>query len=424
MHLKIEFLIKKFRDWLPKAQAKIQAQAAELDSQVNQRNLKPLLQSQIINLSNKIDTLATPSSYRNLIQSKLKEAIAQWQSEKGAPNSLMVLGSPIEPLAKILDESLAEWENDNLWLVKSLSWSSRPPLHSSIKPELLKEIGLPQEHNSVEIKPEKGEILVNSSPERQILILIPDLSWCFLRCVDGLEGIDYLQDLLLEDRSRFWLIGCNNWAWEYLNTICQLDAYFEHTLSLPGLERLELKNWLLPVSETIDFEFGNGSDSDNDNDIINSDEQENWTSSSQKSYFEHLTSISLGLTSVATRLWLNSLGLEKEDDKSDQSENSESEEKSSSPKIILAWPKLPDLPELTKENLYVLFSLCLHGEMTLSELALSLGESENMVQDQIQVLRTSGILERNKKLIRINPIHYPKLRKKLANNHFLIGGNK
>lgn len=423
MRFKIGFILEQLKDWFPKAQAKFKAQAAELESKVSQRNLSPLPQSQITTLSNRIEDLITPLPYRTLIQSKLTEVITQWQKDEDAPNSLVVLGSPLEVLGKIMNETLTEWEQHDLWEIKSLSWSTRRPNPSGIKTRLLEEIGSSQDLNLPQDKHESQPLLTESSEKHQLLLLIPDLSKCFLRCVDGLEGIEYLQDLLLQDRSRFWLIGCNDWAWEYLNVVCQFSAYCEQTISLPAIDDIKLKNWLTPVSETIQFEFSDFQDYLSDNLHMESDSEDNWISASEQSYFKYLAQISLGVSNVAAKLWLNSLGIEHKEENSSQEDTSEAEDNLST-KIVLKWSRLPDLPELTKDDRYLLFSLCLHGEMTLCELALSLGESQNKVQNQIQTLRNSGVIEVRNGFIGINPTHYPRLKRNLANNHFLITGDR
>ena len=423
MRFKIEFILEKLKNWFPKAQAKFKAQAAELESKVSKRNLDPLPESQIASLRNAIEDLITPLPYQTLIQSKLTEAITQWQNEDDAPNSLVVLFSPMDVLDKIMNETLAEWEESDLWLIKSVSWSTRPPLLSRIQTRLLEEIGSCQNINLSHDKGESQPLSTDSSEKHQMLILIPDLSKCFLRCVDGLEGIEYLQNLLLQDRSRFWLIGCNDWAWEYLNVVCQFSAYCEQTISLPAINDIKLKNWLTPVCETIEFEFSNFQDYLSDNLQMENDSENNWISASEQSYFKYLGQISLGVSNVAAKLWLNSLSIKDQEDQSDQEDTCEAEDNPST-KILLEWASLPDLPELTKDDRYLLFSLCLHGQMTLSELALSLGESQNKLQNQIQALSNSGLIELRKGSIGINPAHYPRLKKHLINNHFLIKGER
>lgn len=410
MPFKIGFLRKKLRNWFPKVHAEFKTQTSELEAQIRQKNLKPLPSSQIIALGKKIDSLSTPSSYLKTVKSKLSEAITLWQEEENAPNSLVVLGSPMEPFAQIFNELLADWQQEYLLHLKSLSWSNRPPDYSTIKFQFSEEIDSLQD--------------ITLDNPHQVVFIIPDLNWCFLRCVDGLDTIEYLQELLFKDRSQFWLIGCNTSSWKYLDVIGNFSHYFQQTLYLPKLEAIELKEWLTPVSETIEFEFSHAQDKKNNDQEFNNENENNWESSSQQSFFEHLAGISLGLSHVASRLWLLSLGIEEEEDNSNEDNDQEKKENDSSSNIVLQKIVLPDLPELTKDERYLLFSLCLHGKMTLSELTLSLGEEQIKVQNQVQILCNSGVVEHRNKLLTINPAYYPQLKKDLTRNNFLFKGDR
>ncbi len=412
MDFNIGFLNKKIENLFPKAQTELKAQTAELKAKLKQKKINPLPSSEMIALGKKIDSLSIPSPYLKTLKSELSEAIALWQEDENAPNSLVVLGSPIESFPQIFKEVLADWEQQeqNSLHLKSLSWSNRPADYSSIKFQLSQEI------NSCDN--------VNQDNSRQVVFIIPDLTWCFLRCVGGLDAIKYLQDLLFKDCSKFWLIGCNTSSWAYLDIICNFSHYFKQTFYLPELKDIELKEWLIPVSETIEFEFSHNQDKQDDDQKFNNEDEQNWESSSQQSFFKHLALISLGLSHVASRLWLLSLGIEEEEDKSNEEDDQDNEENDSYPKIVLQKIVLPDLPELTKDDRYLLFSLCLHGQMTLSELALSLGEEQIKVQNQVQILCNSSVVEHKNKLLKLNPAYFPQLKKDLTSNNFFFQGDK
>ena len=64
--------------------------------------------------------------------------------------------------------------------------------------------------------------------------------------------------------------------------------------------------------------------------------------------------------------------------------------------------------------------MLLHGDMTIFALAESLGDPAPRVQARVQVLRQQGIVEQRGKILKINPIYYPKTKQKLASNNFVI----
>ena len=396
MIVKIGRLIEQFLAWFSTERAKIKAQAADIEAKLTKQNLSPLPAKTTAHLLSKIDELPSHPAHIKAVQSKLQEALTQWKSDPDAPNSLVVLTSPIEDIEAILKETI-EAQKEKIPEVKSLPNEARSLRCSAPKTTL------------------KGKLELSRPSQFQVLVVIPDLSWCFLRCAEGLEGIEYLQEKILDDRERFWLIGCNNWTWKYLNRVCNLSAYLEQTLPLPTLRDIELKEWLLEVSETIDFDFADNRDDRNDKSEIEVDNEENWTSKSEQRYYSHLANISLGMSSVAAKLWVKSLCVLESDE---ESTNSDTASKS----FILQKAVLPELPTLTKDDRYLLYSTSLHGNMSLSELALSLGEPESTVRAQVQFLWRSGVIECKQGTISLNPIYYPRVRTNLDNNQFLVGG--
>ncbi|MEC4895360.1 MAG: hypothetical protein SAL07_10350 [Oscillatoria sp. PMC 1051.18] len=83
-------------------------------------------------------------------------------------------------------------------------------------------------------------------------------------------------------------------------------------------------------------------------------------------------------------------------------------------------PRLPKLPDLSAEEHYVLFSVLLHSKITLSHLAISLGDDESNVQHLVQILCRADVLKLEDNLLTVNPLYYPQLRDELDYNNFLI----
>lgn len=386
--------------WFPKARATFEEHAFELESNLSDSQFAPLPESMQARLSKGIDALVSAPKHREAVRSELAGAIAQWTKNPTAPNHLVVLASPVEPIAQIITETLATYELPDEWQVQSLPWRTRPQDPATIWAQLISEIGgLPMQYEA-----------------HPILTTIPDLSWCFLRCADGLDAIDALLDWIGKDSSRFWLIGCNDWAWLYLERVCQLSAYLESTLSLPTLSGKELKTWLHPLSETINVElkFEFKLDKPEQSTQQPNDNQDNWSSSAEQRYFEHLADLSTGLSAVAAQLWMRSFHAKAPADPPDSSAPAHEQ-------ITLKPAMLPDLPSFVKDDRYLLYSLCLHGKITLSALALSLGESPRTIQASVRLLQRAGIVESGEELLWVNPVHYPRLRRDLGNNQFLVG---
>lgn len=416
MRLKIGILVEKVKTWFPKAQAEIEAHANNLETKLKEpQNVSQLPVQTRQALARKIEALPPPLVHIVAVEYKLKEVLEQWQTQNSFINALVVLGSPIEPLEVVLQQTLASWQGADLLMVKWLSWSTRPD-DTSINTKLQEIIDLCQDISSQD----------NESHHRQFLIVIPNLSWCFLRCIEGLDSIELIQELIIQHPSIFWLIGCNDWAWQYLNYVCHTSAYFDHVISLPSLKDQDLKAWLSPVSDTLDLVFQH-EDSNNNQKAqseISSDTDDEMTKE-EKRYFEHLTSISRGLSAVAAQYWLNSLRLPSSENDDEPAATESGEEKQPiSTVTVVKQSERPNLPTLSKDERYLLFSLGLHDSLTLGDLALSLGEQPYIVQAQVQTLQRHGVIESDQGLLRINPTYYVQIQKDLNENKFLVGENR
>lgn len=341
--------------------------------------------------------------YISAIQTALQSSLQKWRDDIDAPNSLVILGQPVLPLSEIINDAIANWEEKEILEVRSLSLSARPHEFNHIQNLLEKQ--LPNHSDASE------HADFNDSAEvlelRKTMMVIPRLDWCFLRCIDGLNPIEDLRDVVFKNHSVFWLIGCNNWAWRYLDFIFQVSAYFGQTVSLPKAKGDELQRWFKPAIEQINLE-------------VSEELTPEQISESQELYFETLAENSSGISSVAADLWLRSLCY----DRVSESEDCQAEDPSDfSPPFKLQQnkPKLPDLPSFTPEDRYILYSLLLHGGMSLSQLALSLGEGESPVKARVQFLVQSDIIDRYKNLLAIGPAYYPRLKTLLYSNNFLVG---
>lgn len=305
-----------------------------------------------------IQQLKSPQPHREAVQHSLTQALQKWQDQP-TMNSLVVLASPLEDTSPLFEE-----------VIQRQSPSLPVIYFPKLRPENYQEIS------------QKLTTLVTEAEEKS-LIVIPHLTACFLRRIQGLDGIVTLREIAVQDtanQQHFWLIGCNYWAWQYLDYICHTHACFEQILTLPKLSETDLSEWLQPL---VDKEFLPDLDPSN---------------------LKQLAQNSLGVGKVAAYLWLRSLRLQGE-------------------QMILLPPDLPKLPSLPGRDRYLLYSLLLHKRLTLGELAESLGENSNVMRSYVQELRLSGLIQGSFQALELNPLYYPQLRLELAQNNFLIVGD-
>ncbi len=349
--------------------------------------LPPHLASKLIAA---VDELPTDNPDMEAIQSTLDEAFEKWRSNpQAADNSVVILSSPVTTVSRTLTESLLDWASEREIPLRPLQWIGRPEKAEDIKTKLQHQLG-------------RGLVTTSKQPE---VVVITNLSWCFLRCVDGLEGIDYLQDVLLQDDSRFWVIGAGKVGWEYLDHVSHFKAYCGDYLELPRLTGEQLQAWFEPIVDEFQISFAKPNI-----EFPNNNEEDE---SRESRYFEKLADLSEGVNTVAVQVFLSSIRYQPEDSDNPESDNTEG--------ILEAQnPELPNLPHLSADEHYILYSLLLHGDLNLSALSESLGDEKTLVKGQVQRLRRKGLVEQKHEILTINPIHYPRLKNELANNNFII----
>lgn len=461
-------LVQQFRQWLNEKRffrvawfAKDPKLTPEPEEALSQ--LPGDLADQLIEMANQLSV--NPCEEAAVLES-LQDAIATWQENpREAPNSIVILSDPVSSAARILTSGLDRLADENqLPPIKLLDWVGRPTDTRVIKQQVQEKLGISEpdavEENSCE----------------QTLMIIPNLCWCFLRSAEGLDGLDYLQDLLPRNHAQFWILGISIVGWEYLKCTLQFDAYCDNVITLPTLSGEDLQGWLSPLVEEFDICFSDAalhkrlqnSDSLNKLDVaidrpieavseisqevsatvqssvravkdkITPETSDDSEDSSKLDYFNRLAKISDGVSVVALQLFIKSLRYKdvNGDDDSDRSaptsddhdgskdDNSktdaESSEDTTQRRLIATIPKRPVLPELNQNDLYLLYSLLLHSDLTVRELAKSLGDAPQVVNHQVQTLRNAGVIEQQGQVIKTNPMHYPELYRELARNNFMI----
>ncbi|MGD1857994.1 MAG: hypothetical protein ACFB2W_27470 [Leptolyngbyaceae cyanobacterium] len=397
----------------------------------------------------------------------LQDAIATWkENPRETPNSIVILSDPVSSAARILTSGLKQLESGEKQLppVRLLDWLERPADTRVIKQQVREKLELDT--------PEKNDC-------EQTLMVVPNLCWCFLRSAEGLDGLDYLQDLLPRNHGQFWILGSSIVGWEYLKCTLQFHAYCGDVVTLPTLSGEDLQNWLSPIVKQFDICFSDvalhkrlkktnslthldvaidrpiealseigqevsatvRSSVRAVKDKVIPEASDDSERSSKQDYFNRLADISDGIGVVALQLFIKSLRYQtvNEDNTPDRSADSsqdlkgsgdtaeslkkqdtESSEKETKHRLIATIPKRPVLPELSQSDLYLLYSLLLHSDLTVDELAKSLGDTPQIVNHQVQLLRNAGVIEQQGQIIKTNPVHYPELYRELARNNFMI----
>ena len=386
--------VKKFRDWLANRRNFLFSRYTKdaQETQEPERTLIALPDEVRKKLVTAVESLSSNPADKRAISEAIEKSFELWRKDpNNADNSIVILSSPVASVSRILSETLEEWAKQKQIPLKLLPFTSRPYAIETICSKLKHELDSREDEDEDSLE----------------IVVIPNLSWCFLRTLEGLEGIEYLQSLLYNgSKNRFWIIGGGEVGWQYLNSVCAIEAYCGQVFVLPELAPEDLESWLDPIINELDITFDEPRikkqilDGDKDN---------------KTNYFDRLADISKGVGTVAIQAFLKSIHYEEADE--DEPEDKNIPE----PQTLVAQiPRLPKLAELESADQYLLYSLLLHGDLTIAALSESLGDLESEVQGRVQLLRREGIVEERDRILKINPIHYPKIKQKLAANNFII----
>lgn len=355
----------------------------------------------INSLQEQIAKLPTPDPYQETIRKALTDALQDWQANpEFENNSLVVLGRPVEEIAPILKASLKE-DFPDCEVQFFLGGYQRPANPLTVPQHLERQLEADDQDAPSDIATPVTQTDLDS--QVPTIMVVSSLEQCFLRCIQGWEGIEYLQTLSTQDPSRFWVFGCNHWAWTFLDKVCQVSAYLEQGVSLPKLTGEELQAWLEPLLDA-DLE------TQADGPLVQ-------VAKSEDGYWNSLANAADGISSTAVQVWLRSLqipaeALTAEGAVADDTELIE---------LRSGKPTLPPLISLEAMDRYLLHSLLIHREMTRAHLAMSLGEAERTIRSRLQVLCREGIVRQRGRRFSVQPAYYPRLYKELGNNNFLIG---
>ncbi len=345
--------------------------------------------------------LPVPQPYTIALRDACTEALKTWRADPETKNnSLVVLSQPMEAIAPILKASFQE-DFPDCDIQFFLSGYQRPNDPLTIIDHLRRE--LEPEETTTEEAPSAPATEKDIEETKPTIMVVPDLEQCFLRCIQGWEGIEYLQSLVAHDTARFWVFGCNFWAWAFLDKVCQTSAYLEQTFLLPELTGKDLRSWLAKLVDT-----------PLETDIPECSELR---VEANDDYWRALASSAGGFRTTAVHLWLRSLRVQA----TDLTEEGALAAEVNKIRLIQAKPERPELMTLEVVDRYLLHSLLIHGEMTRSHLALSLGEAERTIRPRVQVLQREGIILQRGRRLSIHPAQYPKLRSEMQNNNFLTG---
>ncbi|MGB4859844.1 MAG: hypothetical protein WBP11_11020 [Dokdonella sp.] len=244
------------------------------------------------------------------------------------------------------------------------------------------------------------------------VLVIPRLEHWFLR---HHKGLDRLRQLLaaLDRLDRPCLIGCNSWAWRYLVAATDADLVLPSGMTFQAFDAERLHQWFSEMVGEDGLHSLRFRLSDSGKDVMAVDSN----SKLENDYFQTLAATSFGIPWVAWHLWRRSLRSENGDAPVDKDEALD--ERLDEQTLWIAALEEFRLPGSSRqEALLVLQSLLIHGELSESDLVMTLPAQG--IGAVLPALRTAGFIDRDGDIYRCHPTAYPSIRSGLSAAGFAV----
>ncbi|HNP18754.1 MAG TPA: hypothetical protein PKL31_10000 [Fulvivirga sp.] len=228
--------------------------------------------------------------------------------------------------------------------------------------------------------------------EKQIIVL-ENLQKLYLKKMGGFHSVKLVTELIsLTSKNIFWLIGCTEYAFNYLNKTIQLSEHFSYRVSLEDLTNEDIIN----VIERRHRVSGYNLEFEPSNEDLNSKKFKKMSATEQheylkKNYFNDLNKVAKSNISLALIYWLRST------------------KQATNHTILITSLKDIDfsfMKGLSFEKLNVLNMLLLNDGLTENEVAEVTGQGVQKNRSVLYPLFEDGIIVRHGDTYLINPLLY------------------
>lgn len=248
--------------------------------------------------------------------------------------------------------------------------------------------------------------------------LLPRLEKCFIRQAEGLEFVRELLARVLSDEMGRGVIGCDSWAWAFLQHVWTARPSFTITLHAFGHEHLERLFYSIIDRNRYDTEI-RFRRADNGADVLPLSDEDDQISTSD-TFFKQLAEYCRGNIGVARTCWRSALRRlpEKQVEQSDDLNRQERRHTV----WVSSWDETdrPTLPRDAGENArFVLHTLLLHDGLSVERLSVLLPPDRAALTETLLYLAETGLVERVEGVWRVTALGYPHVRNMLQMNDYV-----
>lgn len=229
----------------------------------------------------------------------------------------------------------------------------------------------------------RPEHIVNAlnSRKEKIVVNLEGLQKLYLRNINGFDALEALWLIMSETKENvFWITTCSRYAWEFLNKIEGVETHFTHIFMTDALTDGHIATALMNRHSKSKYRLNFEADEStrkSRNYKKRLDDRKAIQEYLKEIYFEKLSDISEGNTSVASILWLRSI-------------------KKIEGRTITIAPfqsaNIETLEILKPETLFTLAAIVLHDTLKVTELCRVLNLTLPESRVQLTRLKSRGVL--------------------------------
>ena len=231
--------------------------------------------------------------------------------------------------------------------------------------------------------------------DEKIVVQLEGIQNLYLRNINGFEALEALWLIMSETKSNvFWVATCSRYAWDFLNKVQGVETHFTHVLYTDNLNSDDIESIIMKRHEEsgykLKFEANESIRKSRayKKRLANPDDIQEYL---KNLYFEKLSNLADGNTSVAIILWLRSI-------------------KEVKNKTLVILPFQPvdieGLEILDSETLFTLSAIVLHDTLKVAELCRVLSLSLTSSRVLLTRLKSRGILKEKEGTYLLNQLVY------------------
>jgi ABC-type dipeptide/oligopeptide/nickel transport system ATPase subunit len=243
-------------------------------------------------------------------------------------------------------------------------------------------------------RPEHIVNALNARKER-IVVNLEGLQKLYLRNINGFDALEALWLIMSETKGKvFWITTCSRYAWEFLNKIEGIETHFTHVFVTDELSDTNIESVIMNRHNKsvyrLNFEVDESTRKSR-NYKKRLDDPKAVQEYLKEVYFERLSDITEGNTSVASILWLRSI-------------------KKVEGRTITISPFQPvnieTLEILKSETLFTLAAIVLHDTLKVAELCRVLNLTLSQSRVLLTRLKARGVLIEEESGFYLNQLVY------------------